>query len=194
MKQNDRSFLYVILISVIVCGLVGFAIIKSGESYDKELYAEVYEELEEFGQNPANNTVLDNEEDYSNKKVIAIITIDKIGLKSPILREQTEENLKVAPVKFSGVDPNEVGNFCIAGHNYGNSRHFGKLSSLTNGDIVKIKDAKGNNLEYKVYSTKIVNENDLSCISQGTDGKKEITLITCTKRSNERLAVKCVEV
>lgn len=193
MKQSDKSFLYVILISVIVCGLIGFAIIKSGESYDKELYAEVYEELENFDQN---NTALDNNgtENYENRKIIAIITIDKIGLKSPILREETEENLKIAPVKFSGVNPNEVGNFCIAGHNYGNDRHFGKLSALTNGDIVKIKDAKGNNLEYKVYSTKIVNENDLSCISQATDGKKEITLITCTKRSNERLAVKCVEV
>lgn len=55
-------------------------------------------------------------------------------------------------------------------------------------------DIKGNDVAYKVYEKNIINENDSSCTSQMTDGKKEVTLITCTANKAERLAVKCIEV
>lgn len=35
---------------------------------------------------------------------------------------ETEALLKISPTKFWGADPNEVGNFCIVGHNYRNTR------------------------------------------------------------------------
>ena len=210
MKQNDKSFIYVILISIIVCAGIGFLVIKSGESYDPVLYSEVYAELEEventIANNPPvkenvtknevkNNTELDEFDKYSKQgRIIAIISIDKLGVKYPVLKDASAENLKVAPTKFWGADPNEVGNFCVAGHNYGNSKYFSKLSNLVIGDIVKVMDTKGNDVSYKVYAKDVIGEDDSSCTSQMTDGKKEVTLITCTANKSVRLAVKCVEV
>lgn len=202
MEQRDKSFIYVLLISIIVCALLGFLIVKSGESYDKELYSDVYEELDELEEYITDNSKYNKEIDtieyesdnYKRGKIIAIMTIDKLDLKYPILKEDTEENLKVAPAKFWGADPNEVGNLCVVGHNYGNSKYFSKLSSLVDGDIVKVMDTQGNDVSYTVYEKKVINENDLSCTSQLTNGKKEVTLITCTDNSIERLVVKCIEV
>ena len=53
---------------------------------------------------------------------IATIRIPKINIYYPILSETTEELLKKAPTKFMYGEPNEVGNFCIAGHNYRNKK------------------------------------------------------------------------
>ena len=202
MEQTDKSFVYVLLISIIVCALIGFFIVKSGENYDTKLYSEVYEELDELEQYITDNAKYNKEIDtieyesdnYKRGKIIAIMTIDKLNLKYPILQEDTEENLKVAPAKFWGADPNEVGNLCVVGHNYGNSKYFSKLSSLLAGDVVKVMDVKGNDISYRVYEKKVINKNDLSCTSQLTNGKREVTLITCTDNSIERLIVKCIEV
>lgn len=205
MKQNDKSFIIVLLITIIVCAGIGVIIIKAGESYNPVLYSEVYEELEEVENYIANTEnqdiaeVKDNDvEEFDNYnkqgKIIAILTIDKLGVKYPVLKEMTDENLKVAPTKFWGADPNEIGNFCIAGHNYGNAKYFSKLSKLSIGDIVKVMDTKGINVAYKVYSKEVIDENDSTCTSQLTDGKKEVTLITCTDNKSQRLAVKCIEV
>ena len=87
-------------------------------------------------------------------------------------------------------DPNEVGNFCIVGHNYRNTRFFSKVPSLENGDIIEITDTSGNTLRYSVYNKYEVIPEDLSCTSQLTNGRKEITLITCTNDSKMRVIVK----
>lgn len=44
---------------------------------------------------------------------------------------------------------------------------------------------------YKVYDIYIVDETDMSCISQQTNGKIELTLITCDNDNTKRLVVKC---
>lgn len=135
MKQKDKSFIYVVLIFIIICASIGYFIIKSSESYNPVLYSEVYSELEdveeyientrEIAQNNVNSEEVKEDEfiEELNRyrkqgKIIAIISIDKLGIKYPILRDSTEENLRVAPTKFWGADPNEIGNFCIAGHNF----------------------------------------------------------------------------
>ena len=98
--------------------------------------------------------------------------------------------MKISPTKFWGADPNEVGNFCIVGHNYRNNRFFSKVPSLENGDIIEITDTSGNTLRYSVYNKYEVIPEDLSCTSQLTNGRKEITLITCTNDSKKRVIVK----
>lgn len=202
MKQSDKIFIYVLLISIILCAVVAIIIVKSTETCDKNLYSEVYEELEDFENYITNNSKynqsiepIEHEEDnYKRGKIIAILSIDKINLKYPILQEDTKENLQVAPTKFWGADPNEIGNFCVVGHNYGNSKYFSQLNTLNKGDTVNVMDKKGNSVDYKVYQKNIINEKDLSCTSQLTNGKKEVTLITCTANSVERLVIKCVEI
>lgn len=51
----------------------------------------------------------------------------------------------------------------------------------------------GRKLEYSVYKTYETDYNDLSCTAQNTNGKKEITLITCNNVKNKRRVVKAYE-
>lgn len=130
---------------------------------------------------------------------IATINIPKINVNYPILdgltdsTEETEELLKISPTKFWGADPNEVGNFCVVGHNYRNTKFFSKVPTLEIGDIVEITDLSGRTLQYKVYNKYEVDPTDVSCTTQLTNGKKELTLITCTDDSKHRVVVKTRE-
>lgn len=128
---------------------------------------------------------------------IGQINIPSINCKYPILASDTQNFdtlLKIAPVKFHGANPNEIGNFCIVGHNYRNSKFFSKVPKLENGDIIEITDTFGETLQYEVYDKFIVVNTDTSCTSQKTEGRKEITLITCTDASDEnRVIVKARE-
>ena len=129
----------------------------------------------------------------------SIIKIPKIGINYPVISKTSEELLKISVNKFHGPNPNEVGNYCIVGHNYLNDKMFSRLDELKNGDIVELKDLSGKIIEYRVYDKYIVNPTDTSCTSQRTkDGKKlgfrEITLITCANYGTQRLIVKCREI
>lgn len=124
------------------------------------------------------------------------IEIPKIKVDYPILsgetksEQETEALLKMSPLKFHGPEINQVGNYCIVGHNYRNSKFFSKVPTLENGDIIRITDMSGKVVEYSVYTKYNVVPSDTTCTDQRTNGKKEITLITCTNDSKERVIVK----
>lgn len=128
----------------------------------------------------------------------AIIKIPEIGIDYPVISKTSEELLKISVNKFHGPNPNEIGNYCIVGHNYLNDKMFSRLDELKNGDLVELKDLSGRTIKYRVYDKYIVNPTDTSCTSQRTkDGKKlgfrEMTLITCANYGTQRLIVKCRE-
>ena len=127
---------------------------------------------------------------------IGQINIPKISCSYPILSSK-EDNyttlLKIAPCKFWGPNPNEIGNFCIVGHNYRNSQFFSKVPSLENGDIIQITDLFGKTIEYEVYDKFVVDPTNTDCTSQKTNGRREITLITCTNDNKQRVVVKATE-
>ena len=133
-------------------------------------------------------------------KIIATVQIPKINIQYTVVQgetgslEETEALLKSSPVKYHGYDPNEVGNFCIAGHNYRNSRFFSKVPNLVVGDIVKLTDLTGRTIDYEVYDKHTVDPNDTRDTTQLTGGRKEVTLITCTNDSKLRVIVRCKEV
>ncbi|MCI8384430.1 MAG: sortase [Clostridia bacterium] len=133
-------------------------------------------------------------------KTVATINIPKINVTYPIIdgptdsAEETEDLLKISPTRFWGPEPNEVGNFCIVGHNYRNSRFFSKVPNLIEGDTIEITDLSGKMIPYKVYTKYQVDPTDVSCTTQLTNGRKEITLITCTDDSKYRVVVKAREV
>ena len=85
----------------------------------------------------------------------------------------------------------KYGNLVIVGHNYKNGEFFGNLKKLTVGDNIFLASTKGNVQIYKIYDMYIVDETDTSCTSQETNGKIELTLITCDKNNTKRLVVKC---
>ena len=131
--------------------------------------------------------------DGNNYKTEAVLTYPKLGISYPVLSEESEKLLKISLCKYWGPKPNEVGNYCIVGHNYKSGRMFGKLSMAANGDEVKLK-ANDKEVTYKVYNIYKVEPTDVSCTSQLTNGKREITLITCTNFGQQRLVVKAREI
>lgn len=132
--------------------------------------------------------------DGTDYYTIGRIYIPKIGVDYPILSETTTELLKISPCKFWGADPNKVGNFCIVGHNYRNSLFFSKVPTLEYGDIIEITDLSGKTVKYSVYDKYQVDPSDTSCTSQLTNGRTEITLITCTDDSKQRVIIKATAV
>ena len=124
----------------------------------------------------------------------AVITIPSIGITYPVLSKTSDKLLEISVNKYWGPDPNEVGNYCIVGHNYKNGKMFGHLSELVNGDVVELEDSSGRVVKYKVYNKYVVQPTDTRCTSQITNGKTELTLITCTNYGKERLIVKCRKV
>lgn len=135
--------------------------------------------------------------DGTEYTTIAKIYIPKIEVTYPILSQThadiLPELMKISPCKFWGAEPNEVGNFCIVGHNYRNEKFFSKVPTLEIGDTIDITDTKGRTLVYEVYDKYIVSPDDVECTSQITNGRKEITLITCTNDSKGRVIVKATE-
>ncbi len=126
---------------------------------------------------------------------MATINIPSIDCTYPILDRSTDELLKISPCKFWGANPNEVGNFCIVGHNYRNNKFFSHVPELAIGDTIEITDRIKNRetLTYKVYDKYVVDPDNTECTTQRTNGLKEITLITCTDDSKMRVIVKARE-
>lgn len=153
---------------------------------DKEIREETPKkiELKEYQNMP---------KDMKGYKIIGKIENEKINLNQYILEETTEKSLNVSVTKLCGPKINNIGNFCIIGHNYINSKMFGNIKKLEIGDIIKITDTYDRTIEYKVYNIYTTNPQDTSCLSQETEGEREITLITCTFTGINRLIVKAIE-
>ena len=127
-------------------------------------------------------------------ETIGIVTIPKLNITYPILSETTDELMKVAPCKFHGANPNEVGNLCIIAHNYKRKGvFFSDVPTLVTGDIVEIQDLSQRTIQYEVYDVHTVNPDNVEDTSQKTNGRKEVTLITCTDDGKQRVIVRCKE-
>ena len=127
-------------------------------------------------------------ENYKGYEVCAKIEIPAISLEANILSEFSNKALKISCTKFWGVEPNEEGNFCVAGHNYKNM--FYGLKKLQIGDTFFITDNEIGKVEYEIFSIdKVVPEN-VECLDAVTIGEKEVTLITCSSDSKYRIIVK----
>ncbi len=134
------------------------------------------EEQEEQEPTKVYTFTADNGQTYD---MIGTLKIPSLNIEYPILANYTEDLLKVSVTKYWGGNPNKVGNLCILGHNYKNSKFFSKLPNIQKDAIVEITDLDGKTLEYKVYETSIIDPDDMSCTSQLTNGHTEVTLITC---------------
>ncbi len=132
-------------------------------------------------------------EKYKGFDVIAKLEIPQINLETYILKNYSENALKISVTKFWGADPNQIGNFCIAGHNFQNKNMFHNLKDLKKGEKLYVTDNNIGKIEYEIYDIYKVYPEDVNCLSQQTNGKKETTLITCTADSEKRIIVKARE-
>lgn len=143
----------------------------------------------------------EKEEEYVNMprelkgyKVIGKLEIPKIKLSTYILDHTDKKTLKVSITKLYGPNVNEVGNFCMAGHNYRNNKMFGGIKKLEEGDKIVLTNPYGKSITYEVYENYQTDPKDVSSLSQETMGEREITMITCTAGAIKRVIVKAVEV
>lgn len=125
----------------------------------------------------------------------AILKIDAINLKIPILDGASDANLRlsVASLKESG-KPWTSGNYAIAGHRsrtYG--KQFNRLNDLTTGHLITIIGLDSNTYVYEIVEKTIVHETD-STVLEPDLNQKTVTLITChplnEKNPPNRLIIK----
>ena len=164
--------------------------IKQKETISKKLLANFNINLLYADTSGYETSSIEVEESNNSSFIIGLIEIKKLKIIYPILSEVNDDLLKIATCRFYGPMPNEVGNMCIAAHNYHDYRFFSRLNLLEIGDSIYIYDQYGNILEYHVTSKYTIDAYDNSCINQNTNGEKQITLLTCNNVSGSRLVVK----
>ncbi len=152
----------------------------------------------EIEKNMEKNTNIASEESnvpatYLGFEVTAQLIIPNINLETNILKNYTEEAMDVCASKFWGPEPNEIGNFCIVGHNYNKENMFNNLIDLKIGDEIYLIDNKNGKITYTIFDIYKVKPQNTSPLDQNTAGKRIITLITCVNYSNNRLIVQAIE-
>lgn len=168
---------------------------KMNEKISKDILQDFREKISdaEVGQFQLGSYIEVQTNNHINYKIEAELNIPRLGINYPVIAETSDELLRISINKYFGPNPNEVGNYCIAGHNYITNQFFSRLKDIQNGDIIFLTDITNRRIKYVVYDKYVVNSDDVNCTSQLTDGKREITLITCTNINDERIVVKARE-
>ena len=130
---------------------------------------------------------------YLDHETSAKLVIPKINLETCVLKNYSKETLDLSPTKYWGPDANDIGNFCIVGHNYKKENMFYDLINLEVGDEFELLDNKNGKYTYTIYDIYKVKPDNTKCLNQETDGKRIVTLITCVNYSNTRLIIKACE-
>ncbi len=130
-----------------------------------------------------------NETYYKGELVVGTIEIPAINLKSVVLNEINERTIEIAVGIYDGPGLNQVGNTTIAGHNYRDGRFFSNNKQLKEDDKIYITDSTGKKVTYYIYKTYITSPEDSSHLERDTQGKREITLVTCTDDAKSRLII-----
>ena len=194
-KLNVYKTLRMVLIVALI--VVAIFVVKKfyNENRTKKLAKEVLETIKITTENQEiGETVQTIDTEMEGYKVVGIIKISKIDLEYPILEKTNIESLNISITKFWGNEINEIGNVTLAGHNNLSGVMFGKIKKLVNGDIIELTDTQNVTLRYEVFYTKIIDPNDISCILPVEEGRREVTLITCTNGRANRYIVKAKEV
>ena len=166
------------------------------ENTNNEVDGEVTNPLDELNSmtNTEEEVVQEPEKVYmEGYEVKGRIQIPKTGVDYPVLAEVTKRSLEIAVGIAYGPGLNEVGNTIIYGHNYRNGLFFSDNKKLSNGDKVLITDQYGNTITYSIYNIYQTTPSDASYFTRDTQGKREISLQTCTDDSSARIIIWPVE-
>ena len=124
-------------------------------------------------------------EKVNGHEYIGTLSIPSLGLKVPVQRNWSYENLSVSPCRYSGSA--YAGNLTIIAHTY----HFGKLSSLALDATITFTDMENNVFRYVVREINTISPNDANEIAHSG---YDLTLVTCTLSGTKRVAVYCERV
>ena len=135
---------------------------------------------------------------YMGYDVIGYIEIPATDIKYPIIPDYQSSinSLNVAIVMLypSNKGLNEIGNTVLAGHNYRDGTFFSNNKRLQNGDKIYITDTSGNKVTYEVYKKYETAANEATYMNRDTEGRREISLTTCTDDTKQRLIIWAKEV
>lgn len=128
--DGDKKIIYFLVAVMIVLATILLIQIKTTPKYDPQVYAKIYDEYNDiFGEDEnlnmqniqGNNNIIGNKITsignnitQSNKEqgnVIGKIIIPKIEINYPIIKETTEEYLKVAPTRYCGPEVHGIRKF-----------------------------------------------------------------------------------
>lgn len=126
---------------------------------------------------------------YKGYTVVGKIEIPKIQVSYPVLARASASAMELSVCLAYGPGLNEIGNNVIMGHNYRNKLFFSNLHKLSNGDSIFITDNSGTRLEYIIYNMYETGPDDFDYANRDTQGKREISLQTCTDDVQKRLIV-----
>lgn len=210
--NKGRKFFSILLaiVSIITIGLISFLAYKYISNYilTKEA-SDIVDEFEnsiitvaindennivnEEIQTPTNSNTSENRTStrikHKGYDVIGTIQIPKTKVRYPIVNSVEPAAMDVAIVMLYGPGLNQEGNTVIVGHNYRNGGFFGNNKKLENGDKIYITDETGNKVEYTIYNKYLTTDSDFSYATRNTEGKREISLSTCTSNSSTRLVI-----
>lgn len=130
-----------------------------------------------------------------NYEVMGTIEIPKIGIKYPVLERVTVRSIEIAvAIAYpQNAELNEEGNVVIYGHNYRNGLFFSDNKKLSNGDKIYITDKYGEKVTYEIYNIYQTDANDASYFVRDTEGRREISLQTCTDSGDGRIIIWAAE-
>lgn len=203
-KKKQKKIINTFIIAIIITIMVGMGV---AEYQDKQLEKEQKTPPISYLVQNINHQVKKQEEEvletpyskenikatYKGYDVSAKLEIPSISLETYVLKQYSKDALNIAVTKFWGADPNQIGNFCIAGHNFQNKNMFHDLKKLQKGDFFFVSDNMVGKVKYQIYDIYTVLPEDVTCLSQKTNQKREVTLITCTSDSKKRIIVKARE-
>lgn len=208
-KYGNILTVILVIVIVLILGLVGwFAYdIYVKNSIDNDAKAAL-NEFNKTIKNKVKDTEKDGDTELSVGNVLSVdknagktktylagyeikgaIKIPRTGVEYPILSEVSKKSLEAAVAILYGPGLNEIGNTVILGHNYRNSSFFSNNDKLTEGDIIEITDQKGITIKYEIYKMYETTADDAEYMHRDTEGRREISLSTCTDDSSARIVI-----
>ena len=155
-------------------------------------------DLNTLYQNTTSNESTGDQVTYMGYDMIGIIEIPATDVEYPIIADYDAsiDSLNVAIVKLypGTIELNEVGNTVFAGHNYKDGTFFSNNKRLENGDKIYITGNDGQKVTYEIYNKYETSTSDSDYMNRDTDGKREISLTTCTDDTKRRLIIWAREV
>lgn len=114
---------------------------------------------------------------------IGYLSVPVLELELPVQSDWDTDKLRVSPCRYYGRAA--TGDLVICAHN---NRHFGKLKTLQQGDLVTFTDAAGTLYRYEVALVEILQPTQ---IEEMLTSEYPLTLYTCTYGGQSRVTVRC---
>lgn len=118
---------------------------------------------------------------------IGTLDIPKLNLSLPIMSESNQNNLKIAPCRYSGSIYTD--DMVIAAHNY--RSHFSRINQLVEHDQLIFTDIDGNVFKYEVIGLEVLQPTQ---VDEMIHSDYDLTLYTCTYGGETRLTLRCLKV